>query len=151
MTKGYAAQPACRQADEESASEAVEKVVTALMGVRRARFPAERCPDCEGTGYRWMGEEFTLCICMADQLPAYDFTRHAKGEVRLIIGMSRRHRNGQADVWMPCQHCIIGPIKGGPYSGGDVIRVPWVPDCQKHRPANSQPSPGISTASTTST
>ena len=37
------------------------------------------CPDCEGTGYTWMGDEFTLCYCMADHLPAYDFPRIIKG------------------------------------------------------------------------
>jgi len=66
---------------------------------------------------------------MADQPPAYDFPRHAKGEVLSVIGMSRRYCTGQAEVWVPCQQCDIGPIKGGPYLGDDVLRVPWVPDC----------------------
>ena len=90
------------------------------------------CPDCEGTGYTWMGEEFTLCYCMTGQLPAYDFPRITKGDVISTIGMSRRSRNGEADVWVPCQHCDIGPIEHGPYNlyfRDDLIRVPWVPDC----------------------
>ena len=97
------------------------------------------CPDCEGTGYTWMGDEFTLCYCMADHLPAYDFPRIIKGEVIATIGMSRRSRNSEADVWVPCQHCDIGAIKHGPYNlyfRDDVIRVPWVPDCttcNRHR------------------
>jgi hypothetical protein len=110
----------------------------------------QRCPDCEGTGYTWMGDEFTLCYCMADQLPAYDFAGSAAGEARTIIGMTWRTRNGKADVWVPCQHCTIGPIKNGPYCPychGHVVQVPWVPDCttcndtgwafKRHVPATS--------------
>ncbi len=89
----------------------------------------QRCPDCEGTGYTWMGEEFTLCTCMLGEVPAYDFPRHTEGTALAMIGMTRRNRTGQADVWVPCQHCHIGPIKNGPYSHDHVIQVPWVPDC----------------------
>lgn len=85
-----------------------------------------RCPDCHGTGYS--DYDFDLCYCMAGERPAYDFPRYAKGEVLSIIGMSRRYHD-KADVWQPCQHCGIAPVKGGPYNGDDLMRVPWVPDC----------------------
>lgn len=93
---------------------------------------SELCPDCEGTGYTWMGDEFTLCYCGDDAIPAYDFPRYTRGEVIATIEMSRRNRTGEADVWVPCQHCDIGPINYGPYNRyfhDDLIRVPWVPDC----------------------
>jgi hypothetical protein len=89
---------------------------------------AERCQDCRGTGYdTWTLE---LCYCMAGQCPAYDFLRYGTGDVIALIGTSRRNRDGEADVWVPCQHCDIAPIKLGPYDDGDdLTRVPWVPDC----------------------
>ena len=88
------------------------------------------CPDCEGTGYTWMGEEFTLCYCMTGQLPAYDFPRITKGEIIANIGMARRNRNGKADVWVPCRRSDIGPIKHGPYDlyfRDDIIACPGYP------------------------
>jgi hypothetical protein len=92
----------------------------------------QRCPDCEGTGYTWMDDEFIPCHCMAGEVPTYDFPRRPASQARLLIGMSRRNRTGQADVWVPCQHCHIGPIANSPYCRychDHVIQVPWVPDC----------------------
>jgi hypothetical protein len=92
----------------------------------------QRCPDCEGTGYTWMGQEFTVCYCMLGEVPAYDFPRRIADNTRLIIGMTRRTRTGHADVWAPCQHCRIGPIENGPYCRhchDHVVQVPWVPGC----------------------
>jgi hypothetical protein len=89
---------------------------------------SERCPDCRGTGYDY--ETFDLCYCTDRHRPAYDFLRYAKGEAPLsIIGIYLRTPNGEADVWKPCQHCDIDPIKHGPCKRGDLIRTPWVPDC----------------------
>ena len=89
------------------------------------------CPDCHGTGYTWMDHEFTLCYCGDGAAPAYDFPRYGTGEVISVIGMSRRNRDGEADVWTPCHDCNIGPIKHSPYNphNDDLIQVPWVPDC----------------------
>jgi hypothetical protein len=80
-----------------------------------------------------MGDEFTLCYCVPGDSPAYDFPRHSLAEAASIIGIARRTGHyHQADVWVSCQHCNIGPIKNGPYCDhcwDHVIRVPWVPDC----------------------
>jgi hypothetical protein len=66
----------------------------------------ERCPDCEGTGYTWMGDEFTLCPCMTDETPAYDFPRRTASQARLIIGMTRPqpHRQGRRVGAVPALH-----------------------------------------------
>jgi len=86
----------------------------------------DRCPDCLGTGYD--SETLDLCYCMAGQRPAYDFLRHSPGKVPLSMYAQSRHNSRQADVWHPCP-CGTLPIKGGPYCKGDLIRVPWAPDC----------------------
>jgi hypothetical protein len=88
----------------------------------------ERCPDCHGTGYV-CDDDFNPCYCMAGQPPVHDFTRHTTGTVIATIEDSRRNPGREADVWVPCQHCGIAPIRLGPYDGDDLTRVPWVPDC----------------------
>jgi hypothetical protein len=87
---------------------------------------SDRCQDCRGTGYDY--ETFDLCYCMTGETSAYDFPRRNASEVLSIIGMARRDHT-KVDVWKPCPHCDIAPTMYGPYHRGDLIQVPWAPDC----------------------
>ena len=93
-----------------------------------------RCPDCLGTGYTNFDGIIEPCQCGNFEAPAYDWLRYparypSPDGVVSTSELSTNTPDGKAEVWVPCQHCDILPIKLGPYDGDDPTRVPWVPDC----------------------
>jgi hypothetical protein len=111
---------------------------------------SELCPDCQGTGYIH-DNTFDLCYCMTGQPQGYDFPRLTDAETRSMIGPWGWYpRPWQARVWWDrCPACTINPVKTGPYNNdGDVIRVPWAPDCTTcndtgwafYRPSSASPA-----------
>lgn len=87
---------------------------------------AFRCEDCRGTGYS--DDDLEYCSCMGGERPYYDYPRHANSAVVADIIPSSEPHSRASEVWVPCP-CGIGPAQTGPYLRGELIRVPWVPDC----------------------